>query len=97
MKHSVENNKLTLFLEGELNSFNSEDVEKEIETIINANSFEAIVVDLEKVSYISSAGIRIIVRLKQRYDDTSLVKVPGSIYDIFEMVGLPNMISIKKL
>lgn len=96
MEHLLENNTLTLFLEGELNSYNSEDVENEIESIISNNSFDAVVIDLEKMNYISSAGIRIIVRLKQRFDDTSIRKVPSGIYDIFEMVGLPSMIKITK-
>ena len=34
MKHNIENGVLTLYLEGELNSYNSEDVEKEIDAII---------------------------------------------------------------
>lgn len=96
MKHNLENEKLTLFLEGELNSYNSEAIEEEIENIIKDNSFNSIVLDMGALNYISSAGIRIVVRLKQNYDDTSLVNVPKSIFDIFEMVGLPNMIKIEK-
>ena len=52
---------------------------------------------MEKLNYISSAGIRIIVRLKQQFDDLSIVKVPKDIFDIFEMVGLQNMFKIEKL
>lgn len=97
MKHILENEKLTLFLEGELNSYNSESVEEEIEDIVKGNSFNSLALDMANLNYISSAGIRIVVRLKQNYDDTSLVNVPKSISDIFEMVGLPNMIKIEKL
>ena len=97
MKNVFENGKLTIFLEGELNSYNSEDAEKEIDSIVNANSPTSIVLDLENLRYISSAGLRIIVRLKQQHDDVTLVKVPSVVYEIFEMVGFNKMIAIEKL
>ena len=97
MKHSLENEKLTIFLEGELNSYNSEEVEKEIESIVKSNNFKSIDLDLENLRYISSAGLRIIVRLKQQYDNTVLKKVPSGVYDIFDMVGFQNIIEIERL
>ena len=97
MKHTLENNTLTFYLEGELNSYTSNDVEKEIETAMSENAFDKVVLDLKDLVYISSAGLRIIVRIKQRCDDTSLINTPSAIYDIFKMVGFQNMIKIEKL
>ena len=97
MKHNVENGTLTIFMEGVVNSFNAEEVEKEIDAIMSESSFERVVLDLEKTSYLSSAGLRIIVRIKQQYDDTSIIKTPQAVYDIFEMVGFQNMMKIEKL
>ena len=97
MKNNVENGTLTMYLEGELNSYTSEDVEKSIEQIMSENTFERVVLDLKDLSYISSAGLRIIVRIKQRCDDTTLVNTPSAVYDIFKMVGFQNMIKIERL
>ncbi|MBQ8142168.1 MAG: STAS domain-containing protein [Bacilli bacterium] len=97
MNHTFEDKKLTLFLEGELNSYNSEDVEKELESLVQVNHPTSVVLDLEKLHYISSAGLRIIVRLKQQIDDTTLVKVPGNVYEIFDMVGFQNVLKIERL
>ena len=97
MRNLIEDNKLTIYLQGELNSFNSEDVEKEIESILSKGGFESINIDLGEVTYISSAGLRIIVRIKQKYDDTSLVNVPKGVYDVFEMVGFTNLFTIEIL
>jgi len=97
MKHTLENNTLTFYLEGELNSYTSNDVEKEIETVMSENAFDKVVLDLKDLVYISSAGLRIIVRIKQRCDDTLLINTPSAIYDIFKMVGFQNMIKIEKL
>ena len=96
MKYSLEKETLILFFEGELNSYNSEEVEKEIGSIIKDNSFKAIVLDFENLKYISSAGLRIIVRLKQQNDDISIRKPSKSVYDIFKMVGFENLIKIEK-
>ncbi len=97
MKYNVESNILTIVMEGELNSFNSEDVEKEIDGVLSQNDVRSIIVDMGDLRYISSAGLRIIVRLKQNYDDTRLIRVPENIYSIFSMVGFQNIISIERL
>lgn len=97
MKHTIENGTLTFFLEGELNSSNSEEAEKEIESVMASSTYETIVLDLKDLKYTSSAGLRIIVRLKQQCDDTSLINVPKDIYSILEMVGFQNLLKIEKL
>ena len=97
MQYVLENGQLTLFLKGDLNSYTAEDTEKEIEEIVLNNKFDSLVINMKDLNYISSAGIRIIVRLKQKYENTSLIKVPTSINDIFVMVGLDTIINIEKL
>ena len=97
MKYNVESNILTIIMEGELNSFNSEDVEKEIDGVLSQNDVRSIIIDMGDLRYISSAGLRIIVRLKQSYDDTRLIRVPDNIYSIFSMVGFQNIINIERL
>lgn len=95
MKSVIENKTLTIFLEGELNSSNAEDVEKEIEGLLSNGGFDKIRLDMNDLSYISSAGLRIIVRLKQQYDDTALINVPADVYDVFKMVGFQNLLTIE--
>ena len=34
---------------------------------------------------------------QQQYDDVTLVKVPGGVYDVFLMVGFENLIKIERL
>lgn len=96
MEHVIENNKLIIKLEGELNSFNSEQVEKDIDAIIAANSFDAIVLDTKNLRYISSAGLRIVARLKQQYNDVTIVNTPDDVYSILEMVGFTEEIKVTR-
>ena len=96
MEFVIENNKLIIKLEGELNSFNSEQVEKDIDAIIAANSFDAIVLDTKNLRYISSAGLRIVARLKQQYNDVSIINTPDDVYSILEMVGFTEEIKVTR-
>lgn len=97
MKNVIQNETLTIYFEGEVNSYNSEEVEKEVEEIVSKGGFKSIRLDLAELRYISSAGLRIIVRLKQQYNETTLVNVPRGVYDIFKMVGFTNMFTIERL
>ena len=96
MKHNIEKETLTLFFEGKINSSNAEDVEKEVDEALKKGDFKAVRIDMGDVEYISSAGLRIIVRIKQQYDDTVLIRVPSSVYSVFEMVGFPKLIKIER-
>lgn len=96
MEYKLEKDVLTISIEGELNSVNSESVGEEIDKIIENKSFKSLVLDFDKVSYISSAGLRIILKLKQRYDDFSVINASLEVYDVFQMTGFTSMMSIKK-
>ena len=96
MKHKLEDKTLTIYMEGELNTGNGEGVEREIDKIISQNEFNALVLDMEHLRYLASAGLRIVIRLKQEYDDLSIVKVSEEIYEIFCMVGFQKLMKIEK-
>jgi len=96
MRFAMNEKELTIFLEGELNSYNADNVEKEIEETIKPQSFDRLVLDFSHISYISSAGLRIILKLKQRYNDFSVVETSLEVYDVFSMTGFTNIMDIKK-
>lgn len=96
MEYKLEQDVLTISLDGELNSVNSESIGEEIDKIIEGKTFKSLVLDFDKVSYISSAGLRIILKLKQRYDDFSVINASLEVYDVFQMTGFTSMMSIKK-
>lgn len=96
MKNNLENNTLTLYLEGEINSTNCDVVDADIDSAINSNKFKNLVLDFTYLRYISSAGLRILIKLRQRFDDISLLNVSDDVYTIFEMVGFTAMFKISK-
>ena len=96
MKHTLENQTLTLYFGGEINSYNADEIEKEVDRIVSSASFSSVKADLSEVSYVSSAGLRIFARIRQRCDDVSLVNVQDVVYDVLEMVGFSNLMHIEK-
>ena len=96
MRFTLEEKVLTLFMEGELNSYNADNVEKEIDETLKGKAFDKLVLDFSHISYISSAGLRIILKLKQKYNDISIVETSLEVYDIFQMTGFANIMDIKK-
>ena len=96
MRFDLSEDKLTLYLEGELNSYNADGVEKEIDATLKDKKFKTLVLDLENLRYISSAGLRIVLKIKQKYDDVSIINTSLEVYDIFQMTGFTNIISVKK-
>ena len=96
MRFDLSNNLLTLFFEGELNSYNSDSVEKEIDDVVSANKFQTLDLDFAKLQYISSAGLRIVLKLKQKYDDTHVINAGLDVYDVLQMTGFTNIMDVKK-
>ena len=95
MDFKLNGDTLTIYLEGEFNSYSAEPIENEIHKIIKANNFKKLVFDLEMLRYISSAGLRVFVKLKQQYD-ISITNASLEVYDIFQMTGFTSIMNIKK-
>lgn len=96
MDHSIKNEVLTIFLKGKINSSNSDETEQGIDAIIGSSEFKSIVFDLGELDYISSAGLRILLRIKQQHADTKIVNVSDAIYEIFDMVGFTGFLTIER-
>ena len=96
MNTSWDNDKITIELEGRIDSGNSYAIESEINDAMKEKAPSAVVLDAEKLEYISSAGLRIILRLKKNHPDLSIVNVKSEVYEIFEMTGFTEMMSVGK-
>ncbi len=96
MDYRIADDVLTLKLTGHIDSANAAVMEKEISGIREANPTGAVVLDCEDLEYISSAGLRIILRLKKAVADTTLVNVSPEVYEIFDMTGFTEMMEVRK-
>ena len=91
-----ENGKLIIALTGKIDSSNAAETEAELRTIREAHPCESIELDCDGLEMISSAGLRVILRLKQEIDDTVISNVHPDLYSIFDMTGFTDMMEIRK-
>ncbi len=87
---------LTIELEGRVDATNANDVEASIQAIRKANPGLHTVLDLDKLVYISSAGLRILLRLRKEDAELTIINVSSEVYEIFDMTGFTEMINIQK-
>ena len=87
---------LYISLEGRIDASNAADVEKEIAEIRKANPGMHTVLDADKLEYISSAGLRIMLRLRKEEPKLAIINVSPEVYGVFEMTGFTEMITIEK-
>ena len=87
---------LIVFLEGQINSYNADNIEREIISTIEKEQFEKLSLDFTNVSYISSAGLRIVLKLKQKYNSVAVINTSLEVYDVFSMTGFTNIMEVKK-
>lgn len=83
-------------LAGHIDSTNAGAVEEELNNIRAQEKPESIIVDCEDLEYLSSAGLRIILRLRKSISELSLVNVSPDVYEVFEMTGFTEMVDIQK-
>jgi uncharacterized protein (TIGR02172 family) len=96
MRYEIRREALVIYFEGEINSFNADNIEKEAREILDKEEFKALVLDFASVRYISSAGLRIVLKFKQQYKEVSIEECSLEVYDILSMTGFTNMLPVKK-
>ena len=92
----TENGKPVVNLTGRITSANAAGVEQEISAVIGDYAGKALTVDLGELEYISSAGLRVLLRLRKRFAGMEMVNVSSDVYEIFEMTGFTEMMPISK-
>ncbi len=96
MRYELENGTLELFLEGRIDSNNAEEVAKDINDTIADNEYSALVLNAEALDYISSAGLRIVLRLRKANPSLKITNASTDVYEIFDMTGFTEMMTIEK-
>lgn len=86
---------MTIFLKGRIDSSNAAQTEANILEEIKDNTDE-LIVDAAELDYISSAGLRVILRLKKSIPDTKIINCNSEVYEIFDMTGFTEMMNISK-
>ena len=90
------NQTITINLTGRIDSGNAGEVEQQIRQQLSGQSGVSVILNAETLDYISSAGLRVILRLKKAFPDLRIVDVRSEVYEIFEMTGFTEMMTVEK-
>lgn len=89
--------KLEIKLEGRIDTNNAPDVEQEIMSALDANDGKEPIFDAENLEYISSAGLRVLMKIRKKFNKpVDIINVSRDVYDIFETTGFTDLLNVKK-
>ena len=93
---SINDGVLRLGIEGKVNTNTAPGIETDINEILAANKFDSLILDFNGLEYISSVGIRILLKLIKTYRDLRIENTPPDVYEVLEMTGMTTLIPISK-
>ena len=96
IKSELNNEILTVGLQGHIDSNNAADVEAEITEARSSGDIKNVVIDMQDLQYISSAGLRILLRLKKIYPELRVVNVSSEVYEVLNITGFTEMMNVQK-
>ncbi len=97
MRHDEHDGTLTLYLEGHIDAGSAPAIEDDINALAAEISPTRVHLDGSSLTYLSSAGLRIVMRLLKRYGDVRIVNAAPEVYDVLDMTGLTEMLSVTRL
>ncbi len=90
-------NSFVVLLSGRIDSANASEVEKKIEETLSQNKGRTPVFDASELSYISSAGLRVLMKIrKSRGEAITIINVSPEVYEIFDTTGFTELFDVKK-
>ncbi|MBQ0037383.1 MAG: STAS domain-containing protein [Clostridiales bacterium] len=86
-----------LLLEGRLDAVTSQEVEKIFNDM--AQRFDCVVLNMADLTYISSAGLRVIkllhMKMRKKNGELLLINVNKMVMEVFEMTGFVGLLKIQ--
>ena len=92
----LEDGVFTATIAGRVDSTNAPAVEAALKELTAGKEIKSMVIDAEKLEYISSAGLRVVLAFKKAHPDFKLINANTEVYEIFDMTGFTQMMEIQK-
>ncbi len=93
----LDNTKLEVILEGRLDTTTSPILEAELKESLE--NIDELIFDFEKLEYISSSGLRILLATQKIMDGQGkmiIKNVNEVVYEVFELTGFVDILTIEK-
>ena len=96
LEEKRDNGTLTIMLPERIDATCAREVETEIDEICGKEPFDRLVLDAGRLRYISSAGLRIIIKLVKTLKNVSVVNVISEVYEVFKVSGFTKLLEIER-
>ena len=87
---------LYIALEGRIDASNAAEADARIFAIKKEHPGMHTVVDADNLEYISSAGLRVVLKLRREDPDLAIINVIPEVYEVFDMTGFTDMVTVEK-
>lgn len=91
-----ESNSLMILLEGKIDSSNVAKAEEAITELQKMHEGAEIIFDAKNLEYISSAGLRLLLKVRKMQSELVIENVSLDVYELFEITGFSEIMKIKK-
>ena len=89
-------NALTILLPDRIFTGNAEQTENQIDGIRHAVPSEALMLDAAKLEYISSVGLRMLLRLMDEYRALTMFSVSETVYETLDVSGFTSLMQVDR-
>ena len=94
--YRIDKDILYIAIEGRIDASNAALAEEKIFSIKGENPGKHTVIDADNLEYISSAGLRVILRLRKEEPQLAIINVAPAVYEVFDMTGFTDMVTVEK-
>lgn len=96
MRHQAMGDTITFWLEGRITADTASDVEHAIHEAMEHVPSSRVVLDASDLVYISSAGLRVVMRLLKSATNVMVDNASPEVYDVFEVTGLTELLEVRR-
>lgn len=97
MDHYTEGNTLVIVPEGRMDSTRSADMGEEIRECVRQYPGYSLCLDLDRLEYISSSGIRVLLGLRKELPGgLTLRNASAEVYDVLDMTGMTHLMTVRR-
>ena len=94
--YRIDKDILYIALEGRIDASNAMAAEEQIFAIKKDNADKHTVLDADKLEYVSSAGLRVILKLRKEEPKLAIINVAADVYEVLDMTGFTDMVTVEK-
>ena len=94
--YRIDKDILYIAVEGRIDASNAALADEKIFSIKNEHPGKHVVIDADQLEYISSAGLRVVLKLRKEEPQLAIINVAADVYEVFDMTGFTDMVTVEK-